>query len=115
MAPDALHKALHPSPNQVTLNEIYSNGQIKQARFLYMTRGRKSSLSFQYLGHKGLKSSDAFSILLSHKENSKMKKNSENDNHFRRYCKLHNWLKCPGSSIKVVPVRLIKDLPAWFL
>ena len=42
MALDALHPALHPRLNQVTLNEIRSNGQIKQARFLYMTRGRKS-------------------------------------------------------------------------
>ena len=74
MDPDALHPAFHPRLNQVTLNEIPSNGQIKQAGFLHMTGGRKSGINFQYLGHKGHKSSDAFSILPSHEENSKIQK-----------------------------------------
>ena len=30
-------------------------------------------------------------------------------------CNLHNWVQCPGSSLKVMPVRSIKDLLAWFL
>ena len=41
MAPNALHPALHPCLNQVSLNEINSNGQIKPSEISLDDKGEK--------------------------------------------------------------------------
>ena len=101
MAPDALHPALHPCLNQVRLNEICSKGQIKPSQISLHDKGEKYGLGFQYLGHrkkiKKVKAIQKMTIIL------------------EGNCILHNWLQCTVSSLKVVLVRLIKDLLAWFL
>ena len=84
MAPNALHPC-QIKPSQISLHD----------------KGEKYGLSFQYLGHKGHKSSDVFAILASQE-----KKIQNSTIILEGNCNLHNWL--------VVPVRSTKDLPSWF-